>query len=151
MKKLIMSLVALAMVISMGACSYDTVRHINGPDKGLPVQSDYCGTCDINLVVLFDYDDDAIRADQVAKIDEAVLAMEQNPATVVVIKGNASEEGASDYNMDLSQRRADAVKASLIEKGVPAANIKDVVAGGETTEFGDKLAPNRRVVVLSVQ
>ena len=76
--------------------------------------------------------------------------MAEYPDTALILDGYASEEGASDYNLDLSQDRADSVKAALIEKGVDADRIVNAVGQGEATVFGDLLKLNRRVMVLSV-
>ena len=47
----------------------------------------------------------------------------------VTIEGNASSEGDTLYNLELSQRRADAVKKALIEYGVPEDSITAVGLG----------------------
>ncbi len=63
----------------------------------------------------------------------------------VTANGYASEEGNASYNVDLSKRRAEAVKSYLVKEGVNAKRIS-VKAHGETTAFGAPAA-NRRVVV----
>ena len=68
---------------------------------------------------------------------------------VIELNGHADSRGAPDYNLGLSMRRAENVRALLIEGGFPAANI--TVTGHGATEFdpaetrADSLAAQRRV------
>ena len=55
---------------------------------------------------------------------------------LLLFQGHASEEGAADYNLNLSRKRAEAVRARLIELGVDAARL-EVEAFGETVLAGD--------------
>jgi len=61
------------------------------------------------------------------------------------IHGYASCDGKPNANADLSCRRAEAVKAECIKRGV-TTSIK-TFAHGETDEFGASLDSNRRVIV----
>jgi outer membrane protein OmpA-like peptidoglycan-associated protein len=100
--------------------------------------------------VMFDWDSDVIRDDQKPVLDDIAGYLVDYPDTLLVIEGYASEEGATDYNLDLSNRRAESVRAGLHERGVAPASIKSVVGNGETTTFGDILKDNRRVLVITV-
>ncbi|MBU0859490.1 MAG: OmpA family protein, partial [Alphaproteobacteria bacterium] len=73
-----------------------------------------------------------------------------NPREVTVA-GHADKSGASDYNIALSERRAQAVSKVLTERGV-ANRVITQEAYGEAqpavdTPDGVKLRENRRVVV----
>ncbi len=63
----------------------------------------------------------------------------------VLINGFASEEGNAVYNEALSLKRAEAVKAILVQNGVNANRI-ETVGNGATTQFGSELANNRIVI-----
>lgn len=104
----------------------------------------------LNASVMFDFDSDKIREDQVPVIEDITGYVKNNPETIVVIKGYASEEGSESYNTVLSARRATAVEWALMDKGVDRSNIKSVTGEGETTMFGDLLDQNRKVIVVSV-
>lgn len=93
-------------------------------------------------------------------LDNAVIAKLGNCAAVdtLIITGHTDRLGAQGYNQKLSEKRADAVKAYLLAKGVKAANVETMGAGktqpikGCDDKLGRKkliecLAPNRRVTV----
>ena len=101
-------------------------------------------------VVMFDFDSSVLREDQKPVLDSVAKLMAEFPQTVLALNGFASEEGPNEYNVVLSQARADAVKDYLISKGVPAEGIAASVGLGETIDFGDILKLNRRVMVLSI-
>ena len=52
------------------------------------------------------------------KIDKLKSLLDQYPSSSISIEGHASSDGSEAYNQKLSERRADAVKAALIEKGI---------------------------------
>lgn len=62
-----------------------------------------------------------------------------------ILTGYASEEGTEEYNADLALRRAESLKAALVEYGVAPEQLT-VVGAGETTQFGESLELNRVVV-----
>jgi outer membrane protein OmpA-like peptidoglycan-associated protein len=64
----------------------------------------------------------------------------------ILVHGYASTEGDQGANWTLSCSRAEAVRAELVRLGVPAVRI-NVVAHGESTDFGSSVAPNRHAVV----
>ena len=76
----------------------------------------------------------------------------QAKVTTLEVTGHADRSGSDRYNLRLSQRRADAVKVALIDKGIPADQIA-VIAKGESeplvaTADGVREAQNRRVQVI---
>ena len=65
---------------------------------------------------------------------------------------NASSEGSDSYNMNLSQRRAESVRAYLISKGVAASRMT-AKGYGETVPIADNATEdgrkqNRRVELV---
>lgn len=62
--------------------------------------------------------------------DEIVGKMQENPQDeVVLITGYADRIGSEEYNMELSQRRADAVKTYLVEQGIDGNRIETAARG----------------------
>jgi outer membrane protein OmpA-like peptidoglycan-associated protein len=58
-----------------------------------------------------------------------IRAMETNPTLTVELGGYTDPRGALDYNYALSQRRVDAVRRFLVEKGVQLARIQAASLG----------------------
>jgi OOP family OmpA-OmpF porin len=106
---------------------------------------------------LFAFDSARLSLPQ-PKLDDIAAALVRNPAiTNVRISGFTDRLGDAAYNRDLSQRRAEAVKAYLIGKGVAADRLiaagfgeaNPVVTCNETSRerLIACLEPNRRVVI----
>jgi peptidoglycan-associated lipoprotein len=74
---------------------------------------------------LFDFDKSDVLASESSKAPEIAAYMKANPSIQKVgIDGYADPRGTNQYNLALSQRRVDSVRAALIEAGVPAEKIQ---------------------------
>ena len=72
---------------------------------------------------LLDFDKAVIRADGKAKLDAFVEKVKAVNVETIIAIGYTDRIGSKAYNLKLSVRRADAVKAYLVSKGVPANRI----------------------------
>ena len=80
-----------------------------------------------------------------------VLMEPGNAAKLVEIGGHTNSVGGEAYNQDLSQKRAEAVKAYLVANGVPADRLKTVGYGsGQPVPGTDPAAPENRRVMLTM-
>lgn len=107
----------------------------------------------------FDFDKAVLKPEGKAKLDDFVAQMNQHQEVdVLLVTGHTDRIGSNSYNMKLSQRRADAVKHYLVDKGVSGNRIETAAKGEEEpvvscdgvkgrTALIDCLAPNRRVNV----
>lgn len=79
----------------------------------------------------------------------AALRERHDRRTPVRLEGHADASGTPEANDELSQRRADAVKAYLVAKGVDPAILQPVGMGSRMPKLAsDPLAPvNRRVEI----
>jgi OOP family OmpA-OmpF porin len=109
---------------------------------------------------LFEFDKATLRAPQ-PKLDEIAAALQADTSiTDVDITGYADRLGSEKYNLKLSQRRADAVREYLVNKGVDGSRLKAYGKGEANpvvtcTEKNRAalikcLEPNRRVEVEQI-
>ncbi len=102
------------------------------------------------LPIRFGFNSAEIEPDARAYLDSVgkVLAMESNSAMKIVVEGHTDASGSDSYNMDLSVRRAEAVKNYLTgQYAVDPARIT-AVGKGETEPFNatdPTASENRRV------
>lgn len=67
------------------------------------------------LQVNFDFDEAVIRAEDVSEVEGLAEFMREYDGVMVQLEGHTDNIGTELYNLDLSQRRADAVRDMLIE------------------------------------
>ena len=114
------------------------------------------GKVTVASTVNFDFDRYVIRPDARGKLDDVVGKLRNVNLEVIIAVGHADRIGSDAYNMKLSVRRADSVKAYLVSKGIAASRIytegkgnrqpvKDCKGSGKTKELIACLEPNRRV------
>jgi len=105
---------------------------------------------------LFDFDKTVIKPDGKAKLDDLVGKLKETDVEVIIATGHTDSIGSDAYNMKLSMRRAESVKAYLISRGVDANRIQTVGKGKRQPVAPNKLngkdnpagrALNRRVEV----
>ena len=81
--------------------------------------------------VFFDLDMSTIKDEGRAVLTRNADYLKRRPSVRVTVEGHCDERGTAEYNLGLGDRRAAAVKAYLVELGVPAANITTVSKGKE--------------------
>jgi OOP family OmpA-OmpF porin len=74
-------------------------------------------------LVLFDFDKSNINAAGKAVLDQVVADYNSNKAHAISVTGYTDRAGTPAYNLKLSERRADSVRAALIAAGIPADAI----------------------------
>ncbi len=99
----------------------------------------------------FDFDKSVLKPEGKAKLEDLVSKLQGTDIEVIVATGHTDWTGTDAYNMKLSMRRAKAVKAFLVAKGIPEARVftegkgeRSPVADNHTREGRAK---NRRVEV----
>jgi outer membrane protein OmpA-like peptidoglycan-associated protein len=102
--------------------------------------------------VLFDTGRATLKPGADRTIDRLAQALKDNPNTKVQIEGHTDSVGGDDYNMALSERRAEAVSAALRMRGVPSDRYeakglgKDFPVASNSTAEGRQ--QNRRVEII---
>ncbi len=102
--------------------------------------------------VLFDTDKSDLREDGIAELAPLLQAMQQDPQLMAKIVGHADSRGTDEYNLGLSERRAQAVADHLMDGGIGSDRLK-MEGRGESelrdlsnTEEGHQ--KNRRVEIV---
>jgi OOP family OmpA-OmpF porin len=102
----------------------------------------------ISTQVLFDFDRATIRPDGGSALDDVAARARGVTIEVVIVTGHADRIGGDAYNQRLSGRRAEAVKAYLVSKGMQPGRIYAEGKGEMQSLTGDKCrnmgAENRR-------
>ena len=103
--------------------------------------------------VLFASNESTLLPAAVLKLNEVADALiKGNPDSNMTVEGHTDSQGQRQYNMDLGQKRADAVKAQLVARGVAADRIKSVGVGPDRPIADNKSAEgranNRRVEII---
>jgi len=99
----------------------------------------------------FDFDKSVLKADGKAKLDDLAGKVKAINLEVIIAVGHTDSVGADAYNQKLSVKRADAVKAYLVSKGIEKNRVytegkgeKQPVADNKTDAGRSK---NRRVEI----
>jgi peptidoglycan-associated lipoprotein len=102
--------------------------------------------------IYFDFNSDVIRDDYQTLIESRAGYLVAHKDTKVILQGNADGRGSREYNLALSQHRADAARKALSVVGVKAAQMEAVSFGEEKPRaVGDTdqdYAENRRVDIV---
>jgi len=78
----------------------------------------------LNAGPLFNFDKYNIRQDMRNRLDKLIAGLGQADYTIIDAVGHADRIGTDEYNQKLSERRAQAVKAYLVSKGIPPTRIR---------------------------
>lgn len=101
--------------------------------------------------VTFDTNSAEVRPGLYSEINRVAGVLTQYPDTLIQVEGHTDSVGSDAYNMDLSKRRATAVKNLLVQRGVSENRIETIGYGKtmpvatNTTEAGRQM--NRRVEI----
>jgi len=81
--------------------------------------------------IFYDFDKATLRPESTAALDKLVLLLQENPNVTIELSAHCDYKGSAEYNKRLSQRRAEAVVAYLIEHGIEQDRLTPVGYGKE--------------------
>jgi len=103
------------------------------------------------FIVFFEWDKSDVTPEAASILDNAVSQYQSCGNAQVMLAGHADKSGSAKYNVGLSQRRADSVKAYLTSHAIPAGVISTEAFGESRprvdTADGVREVQNRRVEV----
>lgn len=102
--------------------------------------------------LLFETNSAELQAGNTSNLVRLVTFLEQYPERNAVIEGHTDNVGNVDYNLALSQRRADSVKLYLVENGISSQRLTTKGLGQEqplaSNDSADGRRSNRRVEII---
>jgi hypothetical protein len=101
------------------------------------------GPCAL-ATIYFGYDDSSIAASERDRLDANTACIEKNGSRSLLVVGHTDGTGTEEYNIALSERRAQSVADYLARLGIDPARLQ-VVPKGETELTGQGDEKDRRV------
>jgi outer membrane protein OmpA-like peptidoglycan-associated protein len=103
--------------------------------------------------IFFDFASDVVRAESEPALAEVAAALTKHPGWKITIAGHTDNVGGDAYNLDLSRRRAVAVRAALVARyGIPAERLATEGLGASEPKASNDTpvgrARNRRVELV---
>lgn len=101
--------------------------------------------------IFFDSDKATIKREFEDELFQIALTVKRNNNLKLLLEGHCDERGSDEYNKDLGNRRAEAIKNYLIENYKLDASIFTIVSKGRAEALSPKYNINRRVDVVIVE
>lgn len=105
--------------------------------------------------VLFEVDRSELKSGAARNLDKLVAALTDHPQTRVTIEGHTDSTGSPEYNLGLSERRANAVRDYLIRGGIESDRLTTRGLGLDfpvaTNATAEGRQQNRRVEIIIEQ
>lgn len=105
--------------------------------------------------IYFDFDKAELKAESQPQIDQLATLLKDNPGLSVLVVGHTDGQGGFDYNLKLSQLRAQTVTDALIANhGIAASRVTPAGAGMvapvATNRTEEGRSKNRRVEIVEL-
>ncbi len=99
--------------------------------------------------IFFETNSDKLKVASLAQLDELAQILKRYEAANLLIEGHADSQGEDAYNLNLSQKRTESVKAYLMGQGIMESRLT-AIGYGESRPIADNntalgRAKNRRV------
>jgi OmpA-OmpF porin, OOP family len=92
---------------------------VEEPEEIVVEVDEEAGRVELREMILFETGSAEILPQSYPLLNQIARVLNENPQVELVrIEGHTDNQGGAAYNLDLSQRRAESVRTSLIERGV---------------------------------
>lgn len=91
--------------------------------KDIPLKKIEIGNAIVLKNIFFDFDKATLRPESFNELDRLVQLLTENPTIKVEISAHTDSKGSDEYNLKLSQKRAESVVNYLIGKGIAASRL----------------------------
>lgn len=126
---------ALLVALTLGSCARDP--NLSQADnasrqaaaQGAGAAAAFAATAGDRIY--FESDSSDLTAVATATLDKQASWLTRNARHQITIEGHADERGTREYNLALGARRAESVRAYLVERGVAAGRIDTISYGKE--------------------
>lgn len=104
--------------------------------------------------IFFDFNQATLKPESFIELNQLLKFLQDNPQLIIEIGGHTDDVGSDEYNLNLSQKRADAVKDYLVQKGISENRLvakgygKSKPIASNATEEGR--AQNRRTEFMII-
>ena len=132
---------------TVGASPGRDLLDTHSPSRSISLPGRQAGTCDDDAISIetFISGQVGLSAETKTQLDRLVDTL-SGLACSATIYGYASNDGSAAANLQVATQRARAVMAYLTDTGADITSVT-AIGIGATTQFGPRLADNRRVVI----
>src|SRR5690606_7517504 len=74
--------------------------------------------------IYYDFNKATLRDESKIVLDTLVNMLEENPKIIVEIGSHTDSRGSDNYNIELSQGRAESVVRYMVQNGIPPARVR---------------------------
>ena len=135
------------------------VRTPIAPSAPSPAETAQVATCRTDLArllagsgITFEMSSAEIKPENTKRLDSIATAAKACSAFGLLVEGHTDKTGSAEFNDQLSEQRAKAVRAALVVRGIPAARIEAKGLGArrplDPADHRDAYARNRRIEII---
>lgn len=95
--------------------------------------------------IYFDFDKTVLRPESYPELDKVVEMMNTNATLEIEIAGHTDDKGSDQYNQELSQGRAEAVREYIVNQGIEGSRITAVGYGESKPETTNDTEEGRQI------
>ncbi|MEL6561598.1 MAG: OmpA family protein [Bacteroidota bacterium] len=125
-------------------CEWSAIIANTGTDSSVSYKPEISYTLNS---IQFDFDKSAIKPEFHEELNQLIDLLKENQSWHIKIKGHTDDTGDAEYNMALSEKRAQAIANWIISSGIMANRVTAIGFGNQSPVSITDQAKNRRVEV----